>query len=444
VSNARSPERLATVWWLNPLFAFPAIVVPLAIATYRTPEQLFVLEWKCRKYFGWEDLIQVLTVLLIFCTASAVVQMLPRHDSDRRIEYPAAYDAVLSCFDLGVFLTVAGYIIWTTVAFARGFRPSLLKEILTLDAGAIYQVKQVYFKTVSGITTATQFGMACALIGTWLGQVTGSRKVKRKVVLLIVLATLRSLFLAERLALIELALPCIVLKCHFAISESGPGSARRRWIALFPIVAVPVLLVFFAVNEYFRSWGTWYQYQTQMTLLEFSAVRLTGYYVTAINNATVYHRVLGVLAAPMFTFDWWWNFPGVSSLVDMSPVVHTAMQYGYALTQFANPEMNNVSGLLTPLLDFGSSGAAIYWALAGAVASMLYRSFSEGQITGLIFYPFFYVGLMEVARSPYWSTGRAFPSWALLGLSLFLITDARSRLVEDRLGISQLSPLASN
>ena len=181
-----------------------------------------------------------------------------------------------------------------------------------------------------------------------------------------------------------------------------------------------------------------------MTLLEFSTVRLVGYYITAINNATVYHRVLGALAAPKFTFDWLWNFPGIGLFADMNAVVQTDTQYGYALTQFANPEMNNVSGLLTPLLDFGSRGAILYWVLVAVVASVLYSSFQQSRPAGLLLYPFFYVGLMEIARAPYWTTGRAFPTWMLLALSLFLVIDSRVRSVAVAKGLLATEPLFSD
>jgi hypothetical protein len=99
------------------------------------------------------------------------------------------------------------------------------------------------------------------------------------------------------------------------------------------------------------------------------------------------------------------------------------------LDREANPEFNNSSALLPPVVDFGIPGALLFWLGAGLLCGLLYRWFSDGKIGGLLFYPIFFTGITEMTRIMYWGEGRAVIVYFIL-IPLALLSTAWARRVE--------------
>jgi hypothetical protein len=233
---------------------------------------------------------------------------------------------------------------------------------------------------------------------------------------LLALATIRALMNSERLAIIELAVPFIVIALRLGVLESKRIMGRfRAWLQFAPIALGGLVLTLFAVFEYFRSWATYYAGGDQ-SFWAFVSMRLLGYYVTAVNNGALMVARIDPVGAPFAVMHFLWRFPGISTLTqavfynikidnaDFAPYIDPYMQI---LDREANQEFNNSSALFPPIVDFGAPGAFLYWLAAGLFCGLLYRWFSDGKIGGLLFYPIFFIGVTETTRIMYWGEGRA-------------------------------------
>jgi hypothetical protein len=84
------------------------------------------------------------------------------------------------------------------------------------------------------------------------------------------------------------------------------------------------------------------------------------------------------------------------------------------LTNKLNPELNNPSGVFILEIDYGFAGGILAWGVFGAISGFLYRLFLRGSLSGLLLYPFFYVGLLESPLILYWVESRSLATWVLL------------------------------
>jgi oligosaccharide repeat unit polymerase len=257
------------------------------------------------------------------------------------------------------------------------------------------------------------------VLGVMIGAAQGWKRVRVPIAILFGLAIVRALFNSERLAIIELAIPAVVLAMRLVVLESPRYRGRIRTALRFlPLAAAGLLFPLFASFEYFRSWSSYYA-GGDMSFLEFASARLLGYYTTALNNGALMVSRIDPVGAPFATFHFLWRLPPFSSLVtslysnlkldnaDFDP-------YMQILSRAANPEFNNPSGLLPPVVDFGVPGALLYWLIAGLLCGLLYRWFREGRISGLFFYPLFFTGVTETTRILYWGEGRVVTAYLVL------------------------------
>jgi len=94
----------------------------------------------------------------------------------------------------------------------------------------------------------------------------------------------------------------------------------------------------------------------------------------------------------------------------------------------ANPALNSVGGVAGPFIDYGDVGGTIYFFLVGLFLGHLYRLFAAGRLFGLLLYPVFFIGLLELPRYLYWAQGRSSPAFLVLFL-IGLVASARARFV---------------
>jgi oligosaccharide repeat unit polymerase len=274
---------------------------------------------------------------------------------------------------------------------------------------------------MGGVTTLTQFGTAAMIIGGILGVKYGWRTVRAKLLIICCIAFLRALLNSERFALIELAVPFVAVWIALRVFGSASISPRaRRWINLAPILGAAVLFVVFTSFEYFRSWTNYYAGR-DMTLWEFGALRLLGYYVTSLNNGAYLLNRLGALNAPYFSLHFLWTFPLTSPVMQRlfpDPLLDSSAKWFYFpfLESEANIEFNNADGQLFPLMDFGIAGGLLYWLLVGAFCGLVYELYLRQHLLGLLLFPAIFLGLLELPLALYWGEGRAFPSFCLLAV----------------------------
>jgi oligosaccharide repeat unit polymerase len=343
-----------------------------------------------------------------------------------------SWDAMLFLFHLSFWLCTLGYVFWIGLAIQRGITPDVVLGILTGEKGAMYDARFTYLPTVGGITTLTQFGTAAMIFGAIIGQSRGWRPVRLKVGIVFLFAAVRAILNSERFAMIELVVPFLLT--YLALRYFGDPDVNRRirfLVRFAPVIGVVALFFLFTGMEYFRSWTNYYAGR-DLSLWEFGAMRLLGYYVTSFSNGGYLLRQLETLNAPYFTLHFLWGFPLTGPLVKRvfsNPILESADKWFYFpfLESGANIEFNNADGILFPLMDFGTAGGLLYWLAMGLICGAVYQSFRRRDLTGLLLYPVLFLGLMEVPLALFWSEGRAFPALFLLGASAVYFATARPK-----------------
>jgi hypothetical protein len=422
--------QVGGVWWANPLSPILLVVLPAVLITWAVPESVFFQQWRTPKYFGFPGMFRCVIGGVLLCIG-ALVATRGRLGLAAREQWPAlsnvATSTLATAFRWTFRLTVLAYMLWTAIAIQRGLRLTTLVDAVQSQETFNNQLK-VSFRTVTGVTTFTQLGIAASVLAAYLGMLRAPG-VRRRFLILVVLSTLRGFFLAERLAIIEVVLPWVVIRsANLAATRSR--SAGRALIRAAPLIAIPTLLFSFAMFEYSRSW-TFARTRTDSTFAEFAAFRLVGYYATSFNNGELYRIEIDRSDKPPFdTVEFFWQAPLVSSIVTYESATGGPPR-GSVLSAKANPEFNSPGGFSGPYTDYGDVGGALYFLGVGLVLGALYRSFAGSQLLGLLLYPVLFVGLLELPRYLYWAQGRATPAFvALIGVAWVIA--ARARRVRGR------------
>jgi len=445
------PAANGGAWWLHPAVAFSLPVVIAGIAAYCTGSSSYLRFWRTQKYFDLSCLGLLFGLVLVFAAGCLLGGARrregagnPTADWKRNIRW----QLVRTLFNLSFALTITAYFIWFGLAIKNGLRPSAIYAALHSSEGAPSEVLDEHLKTMPGVTTATQFGLAVIVLGVPLGAVAGWRRVRWQILAILALAFIRSFLNSERLAIIELLVPLIVAFISFRPPRTWRG---HRLIQAAPVLGPVVLFLFFAGAEYFRSWSVFYS-RTESSFWSFISVRLMGYYTTALNNGALLWKVSKPLSyglEPM-TMDFIWRFPFVNRLVPFLfpsigvPALVSDSRYDALLRAAANPELTNPSGVFGPIVDFGVAGGLLYWFVCGLVCGYLYRELKLRRPAGMFLYPLLYIGLAEAARILYWAEGRIFPSMFLLIISILFVVSNRGLRSRSLPLISEKSPVGAH
>jgi hypothetical protein len=238
-------------------------------------------------------------------------------------------------------------------------------------------------------------------------------------VALTVLTLYRSYLWSERLAFIEI----IVLAWVMARPQRF-GWAWTPIRRLGPFAGIPFVVVFFAASEYLRSWQSEYYNNGRLNFVDFAVGRFASYYYTSLNNGA------GILATdtwPTYTYDsvlqWMHKMPGGIGSVFKELTELRQTVGGTFLSEYGDPEFNNLSGLLLVVSDIGISGAAVYFFAIAFVAGLLMRRYERGNLIGIALFPCFFMSFIEIFRYPYMGQTRAFSyvMAALIGVGLVVL-----------------------
>jgi preprotein translocase subunit SecG len=395
-------------------------------SAYAIPEASYQLDWKTAKYFDTQAFFYVWYAVIAFAAGGILVEsVLPRTHylgAQAVIEHlRLPWRALRVLFYLSFVTILVAYAIWLVVLVQHGVSPGDLVAALRGDAGANYQIRGSG-ETLPGVTTFTQLAAGFFILGTILISKFGWRGSFFTLILpmlfIFFLTVIRSKLWSERIAVLEILIPLVILGARF-VSWGKSKRWTRGCVAVAPVAAVLLLFIFFSVAEYSRSWLGVYS-QSQDSFLLFSFTRLVGYYVTSLNNGALSVQVLNHYDFPYYTLAWFWRFPIIDTLVPYGNFGHASPDddYNDLLLRFGNPEFTNPSGVFLVRLDYGFTGGIFAWFAFGVIAMLLYRSFRKGSLIGLLLYPFFYIGLLESPRIFYWSEPRSLPTWGLLFLIL--------------------------
>lgn len=336
-------------------------------------------------------------------------------------------DALRYWFRVSLALTFFGYAVWFLVGLKNGVSPGLFLELLAADgAGHAESMREDYFPTIPGVTTCTQFGLSSVLLGVLL-YFRGDRWVGKWLVALLLVSCVRSVLLSERMAMVELALPAIVLGLRLVVLPIRGASGWRVAGNALPIVAPLLLAIMFGGFEYFRSWQ---HYKNEFNSYpKFVVWRLSGYYTTAHNNGAMAMVTQPPRRLPYFTAEALWRFPGVGK----SPLGYEKLtsvdmieSHERMLENYGAPELNSEGGLFQPLLDWGLPLSLVCWFGYGFLSGRAYHGFLGGHLGGLLFYPVLFLTLFDVPRLLLITDPRLTPTFAFLGLVLFCAVDRGS------------------
>lgn len=410
-------DRVGPPWWMVPWALSCLIMLPLLTAALIVPIQFHWELGRMAKLMTFDTWALGIGGVLSFAAGSwlgAHVQV--GSSSGLSIDDIAASPALcrlLRGVTWSLFaVSVAAYALWF-MPVARD--PSILFAVL---AGRWHELQiRDTIGTIPGVTTLVQAQIVYVslLVFRWiyLPEARPSRLEKGGLIVVFLLACLRNLIWSERIAVIELLVPAAIL---FLRHPKYP-----RLTALVPAFAAVGLVVFFSIFEYFRSWSAYYQYRYDSFAL-FIMARLSGYYVTALDNGAGLYRDWGGIGAPLSTADWFWRFPWeigqtwLREVLGLEKYQHAAWLYWNA-----SPEFNNSSGIFMPFSDFGATGGFIFWALFGVLTGLIFRGFANGGIAGVLLYPSWFIGLLEMPRILYLCEARYFPVVVICLAVVFLI-----------------------
>ena len=231
----------AGVWWASPLSPLFLLVIPMMTIATLLPASDYVARWKTVKVFDLDAYLLTLAGALAF-SVGVVVMTRGRLGLAARDEWPTlspvARRVLHRAFGITFRVSCAAYATWVGLAISRGLRLAMLVTVLRDQNTFSDQISRL-FNGIPGVTTFTQAGVAVVVIGTLLTCNTPNRAIRRRVALIFVLGALRAYFLTERLAIIELVVPWLVIRSgHLAATRRR--SFGRTAVRVGPLLAVGV------------------------------------------------------------------------------------------------------------------------------------------------------------------------------------------------------------
>jgi len=314
--------------------------------------------------------------------------------------------------DIIAGLTIAAYIIWFGEIL---YNPQLILNVLT-DQSANLRTE---ISTIPGVTTFTQLGVVFAIYYTycrWAWKNKLPTRFKYYFYIIIILTAFRTVAWSERLGLIELILPIMLI---YLSSKEIKRPILKFIVLLGPFAGVATLVVFFSVAEYFRSWLAWAQYGSK-DFVTFMLDRIYAYYYNSLNDGAGF---LTEFPWPelkgQYTFSWIYGFPVIGGIItDMVGLAHDSVLY---MDVYGQPGFTTFTGIFPVFYDFGIVGALVYAILFGGLSGLFYCHFKNRYGIGMVIFPMFFVGMAEILRIPYLGTTRIFPIFLFLIIGYFML-----------------------
>lgn len=409
-------------WWTAPFGIGAGFLVPVFILiAYSGSSNLPGLTVRGLPYLTADYIVLGIGVIAVICLSGWVGAQI----TSSRIRSPAypQFEWERAACAVGL-ICLAGY--------AMFFRPLLLNPLLLLRTftGA-YRPDRSNMELTAGVTSLDNFAPAFFSIYAYRTAVLGVRLSTRLRVLcwvLLAATALRVYVWSERLALIEAIVPF-----GLAYAAKFGRTAGRTWRFVQhggPFLALPVLILYFGLAEYFRSWQS-STYKGKSGFWEFAIGRLASYYYTSLNNGA------GVLATshwPSFQFEntllWLHRAPLVGPVFTYF-VGLRAEALGQFLVKYGDEEFNNPSGIYSVVYDLGLPLGFVYFSVFGFFAGRLFTAYRAQSVLGVLGYPLFFLSLLEIFRYPYLGSPRGF-TWTLgIGVALLVGRSWRNRTQVD-------------
>ncbi len=394
------------------------IGLPLLVGAYLVPETTYLSLYRSEKTIDLDFVWVGLIVYTGFVVGSSFAISLGSQPQERDIVAYCRW-VVWLLFSLTLFAYVVGLAYSILQSGGVGPVADGLYSVLfdPSQSNADYMRSEV-FPTIPGVTTLVHCSILYATVEAllWVRKATPRRYSLARYGTVFSFVLAHSILLSERLALIQVTVPVVVI-----LGSHLYGKARyRNPVRLAPVFFVAGVFGLFAAGEYFRSWD-FYRPIYGGSYMQFAVDRFLGYYATALNNAAVIYQY-DFVQPFSHTFVSLFRFPVLGGLVNFvyEPLFGSAdyEQTFRLLSAHANPEFNNVAPLGLWLNEFSVFLAPIAAFVIGLVASSLYNGFLKGRLIGVLLYPSWFIGLLEISRVYYWANQRYFPVLAFLLFSL--------------------------
>jgi oligosaccharide repeat unit polymerase len=421
LNTPRKEEAGSVLWWLAPPGLIAGFLVPIfLIIVYLGQIDSPALTIRGYRYLDLYYSVMGLGYLALMAVAASIgLQIdLKNHGTvaERNWQRPA--------WVLGLIGLMA-YVYWF-----RDFaiNPSLWLQLLS-GPGAVSRDE---IGASTGITSLVNvLPVYFALVShVWVSEPTRVPRGIRYLTCALVFLTLFRVYVwSERLALVELVV-AVSVPAAMVLYQRSRSAGVKLTLRVLPLLALPMLIVYFAAAEYFRSWQSDTYQLSNLSFWEFALGRLATYYYTSLNNGV---GMLETQAWPTLRFENVLLFLYKAPVL-VGPIFSYYMDtdldnFGRFLKHYGDPEFNNPSGIYAIVYDLGIAGAAVYMAALGFLAGVLCRALWKGHLRGVILYPSFMVMLLEIYRYPYLGNSRAFTVMlaVLLALSLIWLSPARQR-----------------
>lgn len=423
--------------WLSPAVVSLAVGSSAILLTASVDDQQFRTYWQEPKVVTDSMLWLFECGVLAFAFgAMIVIAAMPARDNLSAV-WPALSERRRTALERAstvlTTLTIVGYVGFAVLIVKSGLGPAELfgGSDHPWDAPA-----KTAIGNIPGVTALTQIGIAAVVVSAILLAHKYTRAELVKLLVVLALSVPRSYIYSERLAILELVVPVVVVGAGWL---STRGRKQRTIARAIPVAGIALVIVTFAFFEYFRSW-MFYRMHGEDSFPTFVMNRLAGYYATAINNgAVIIDHMSWPGRLPYDTLESFWSVQGIYQLRlyerlgghdrPYPKTFDPDSPYYRVLEQYANPEFNNPSGYEAPFVDYGPIGGLVFFFGLGLVAGLLYRHFCRGSLGGLLVYPMFFTGLVEWPRYMYWVQGRVTYAWVGLAAVIVgvLMTERRAR-----------------
>lgn len=402
-----------SVWWLNPTKMIAFIILPV-FGTAVILGAPMMESFSSYNFLSFGIILLALASLTFLAVGAMLGEQLSKNVKSERVVItsrvlPATYFMALTAI---VFHIVMLFYIITT--------PGIAISVLTGEKGGIYESKDL-INQIPGVTSfSATFLLAFALYGAYPHLTKRAPPFLLTGVLsgLFFLILLRSLLMAERFVVIEATMA-------FAVPRIALGFKKPKLAGWYPVAGFVGVLTLFAIGEYTRSWPFYKEYYANF--LEFSYERLIAYLATSTNNAGGALEMSGPVGQPFFTADWLRRLP-LWDLIGATPFIDTNPLQAFFDT-FGNAAFNNPSGIMAPILDFGSVIGVFVSMMFGVGVGLAYGLFKKGAMIGILLFPIAILGVMIINQALYWTNARVFPALLVTPiLILYLSSDQRRML----------------
>jgi len=416
-------SEVFTIFWLNPLFIAAGFILPLITVCFLLPANTYSDIWETPKYFlAKEYLLCVITIasLIMGAALSAVLPCKGITNVVYLIKQGEYAKTLLRCYIVATGLCLTAYAIWIVMMLASGIHVADFADMLNGKEGGMSEVRE-HSNYIAGVTTPMQLGVCVLMLYAMLLNRVRGWLFHGSAWLVVFLTLFRGFFRTERLALMEIAVPSllVLLRLHWR-------EIPRIWLYIFPAGAVLVPYALFLMTERFRWWANVASVQS-MNYFQFCFYHLLGYYATALNNGSAMWQMHFTVGAPTTVLEWFYFMPGIKPYISNNyPGINLSDDdYSHFLKGFLNERFTNPSGIFPVYLDLGLLGGLIFWFFTGFIAMSLYRRFASGELIGLFIFPLFMLGLAELPRITYWPSTRVFSIWCFLWIIILAVSRAK-------------------